>query len=82
VNISGYDSPTFDKLLTQSDSVYNPAQRLAIYGKIVKILGTDLPMVPLFSADYTAAIGNNVSWPSASGNYVERPWALGVTPRK
>jgi peptide/nickel transport system substrate-binding protein len=79
VNLSHYNPPEFDRLLDLSTAQYSPSQRLATYGKIMNMLGSQVPMIALFSADYTAAIGPKVSWPTATGNYVERPWALGVT---
>ena len=50
-NMADFDPPVIDTLLSEGLSTLNPAQRLATYDKMLEIVGTDLPYVPLLVQD-------------------------------
>jgi peptide/nickel transport system substrate-binding protein len=81
-NISNYAPVAFTNLLAQGLSTYAPAKRLAIYTKVLRQLGTDLPVVPLFVQDYTGALTSKFTWPTYGPfTYFSAPWALGIRAR-
>jgi len=52
-----------DTLLSESTTTLVPAGRLAIYGRMLKMLATDEPYVPLFIQDYNVALSSKHTWP-------------------
>ena len=59
----------------------DPAQRLAIYGQMLKTLATDLPYVPLYIQDYNVALSGNFRWPSYNVYTQWGAWELNIRPR-
>jgi peptide/nickel transport system substrate-binding protein len=81
LNLANYTPPAIDDLLTSALQVSNPAKRLAAYSTVLKMLGTDVPYVPLYVANSNAAISNRLTWPSYNAFFVGRPWALEIKPK-
>ena len=52
------------------------AQRLAAYGKMLEIVDTDLPYVPLFVQDAGLALSNKYTWPGFTQWSSLGPWEL------
>jgi peptide/nickel transport system substrate-binding protein len=78
---ANYDPPQVDTLIKEGNSSQASATRLAIYAKMLRILATDVPYVPLFIADYNMAISSKFSYPGFNQNYLRTAWALGLRPR-
>jgi peptide/nickel transport system substrate-binding protein len=47
-NYTDYCNRSVTKMLSTSDQQLNPAKRLALIKKVGKVLGSDVPMIPLF----------------------------------
>jgi peptide/nickel transport system substrate-binding protein len=73
-NWADYDPPASDTLIKQAEAAQDNAKRLAIYGQLLKMLGTDVPYVPLYIQDYNVALSSNFTWP---GYNVYTQWARG-----
>jgi peptide/nickel transport system substrate-binding protein len=79
LNIADYTSPVMDNLITQGLRTTAPAKRFAIYGKLVKQAATDVPYIPVYSADDNNAFSNGFSWPGRTGFwFAQSGWALGI----
>jgi ABC-type transport system substrate-binding protein len=65
-----------DTLLEQGVSAVSPPKRLAFYGKILKMVGNDVPYVSLFIQEYNMALSSKFSWPGFNQNYGRTPWEL------
>jgi peptide/nickel transport system substrate-binding protein len=79
-NTASWASPEEDALVAQSVATSNPAKRLAIYVKFLKLMAADVPYVPLFTQRQALAISNQLKWPTFDPFYFNRPWALGIKP--
>jgi peptide/nickel transport system substrate-binding protein len=77
-NYAAYYPAAWAKLISQSLTITNSAKRLAVYAKMLKMLGTDVPYVPIYLVDEKLAISKKFSWPTFDKNWVARPWALGI----
>ncbi len=82
-NLANYGAPAVDTLIDEGLSAQNPAQRLAIYGKMLKILATDEPYVPLYVQDYNLALSRKYKTTAGFSIAYSRlfAWELDVAPR-
>jgi peptide/nickel transport system substrate-binding protein len=80
-NSSDYDPPEVDTLMTEGLSTLDATERLAIYGKMLRIINTDLPYVPLFVQDSGLALSSNYSWPGFTQWSAWGPWELDLRQR-
>ncbi|WP_435173993.1 ABC transporter substrate-binding protein [Gordonia hongkongensis] len=80
-NFAAYGPPTMDTLLAQGTAEADNARRLATYADVVRMVGTDVPYVPLFSLGYTMAISPEFDWPGFNGNYARTTWQTDVVAR-
>lgn len=80
-NFAAYGPPTMDNLLAQGTAESDNARRLAIYADVVRMVGTDVPYVPLFSLEYTMAMSPEFDWPGFNGNYARTTWQTDVVAR-
>jgi ABC-type transport system substrate-binding protein len=82
-NLANYGAPAVDTLINEGLSAQNPAQRLATYGKMLKILAADEPYVPLYVQDYNLAL--SIKYKTTAGFSIAYsrlfPWELDVAPR-
>jgi peptide/nickel transport system substrate-binding protein len=74
-NEANYVNPTLDTLLKEGITAVTHKQRFAVYSKVLQLVGTELPYIPLFVTDATLALANGFSWPSFS-IYGGRDWPL------
>jgi peptide/nickel transport system substrate-binding protein len=77
-NLAAYSSPAVDKLITEADSIQNKAERLAMYGQILKIVASDVPYVILYTHASDLALSPNFKWPGFNQYFYTSPWALDI----
>jgi peptide/nickel transport system substrate-binding protein len=63
LNTENYDPPAVDKLIAAASAAQSPAKRLALYGRLLRRLGSDVPYVPLVLTDYSFALSPKFSFP-------------------
>jgi peptide/nickel transport system substrate-binding protein len=83
-NVANYAPPELDTLIDQGTSTADPAKRLVIYGKILRKLALDVPIISLWAQDYPAALSSRFTWPTYSKNSAplySRVWPLEIKPR-
>ncbi len=80
LNFADYTPPVVDKLLTSGLETSNPAQRLDIYGQIVKAVATDVPYVPLYLTTSELALSPKFRWPGFDEVAFDNEWALNIKP--
>jgi peptide/nickel transport system substrate-binding protein len=80
-NTANYTNAAVDSLIAKGQTTSNRAKRLAIYKKLLTIVGRDMPYVPLISATRTVAISRKYKWPGYSLVTLEGQWALSIKPR-
>jgi peptide/nickel transport system substrate-binding protein len=86
IPVGGYDMANYapsviDSLLKQGTATQDPAKRLAIYGQLLKIVGTDLPYVPIYIEDYNVALSSKFTWPGYNVYTQSGAWELHIKPR-
>jgi peptide/nickel transport system substrate-binding protein len=80
-NTANYDPPEVDTLLQQGVAAQDQAQRLSIYGQLLKRVGTDLPYVSLYDEDYNVALSSKFTWPGYNVYTQEGAWPLNIKPK-
>jgi ABC-type transport system substrate-binding protein len=78
-NLAGYAPAAVDKLVAAGLATTKPAQRFAIYSKLLQRVATDVPYVPLYVDDYTIAVDNGFVVPAFNQPAFQfDDWALQV----
>jgi peptide/nickel transport system substrate-binding protein len=77
-NISSWVNTEQDRLLAASVATSDPAKRLVAYAKLLRLMGQQVPYVPLFTQRYTLALANGWTWRTFDPYYSSRPWALEI----
>jgi peptide/nickel transport system substrate-binding protein len=77
-NLAAYSSPVVSDLITEADSTQDKAQRLALYGQILKIAASDVPYVILYTHDSDLALSPKFRWPGFNQYFYTAPWALNI----
>jgi peptide/nickel transport system substrate-binding protein len=80
-NWADYDPPASDTLIKSAEATQDDAGRLAIYGQLLKMLGTDLPYVPLYIQNYNVALSSQFTWPGHNVYTQWGAWALNIKPK-
>jgi peptide/nickel transport system substrate-binding protein len=80
-NWADYDPPASDTLIKQAEAAQDNSQRLAIYGQLLNMLGTDVPYVPLYIQDYNVALSSNLTWPNYNVYTQWGAWELNIKPK-
>jgi peptide/nickel transport system substrate-binding protein len=75
-NEANYLNPVVDTLLKEGITATSNAKRFGVYSKLLQIVGTDVPYIPLFVTDNTVALANGFSWPTFSNEYYREDWPL------
>lgn len=79
LNMSNYRNAEFDGLLSESSETSNPHKRLQMIVKMLKIVGDDAPVWPLYSPGFDAALSEKYVMPPLSAWQAQfDPWALNV----
>jgi peptide/nickel transport system substrate-binding protein len=77
-NTANYTPPAIDTLVAQAQKV-SSADRLALYGKIMKMVLTDLPYYPILNLEAAYAAQPKFDWSRYSYfDALQGPWALDV----
>jgi peptide/nickel transport system substrate-binding protein len=79
-NYADYAPAGLDGLLAASITTLNPAQRFALFSQLLRQLATDVPYVPLYSAENSAATSAAFTDPGYSQWFNDSPYTLGVKP--
>ncbi len=77
-NLAAYSSPAVDSLIAQADSIQNKAERLALYGQILKIVASDVPYVMLYTHSSDLALSPKFRWAGFNQYFYSSPWALNI----
>jgi ABC-type transport system substrate-binding protein len=83
-NMANYVPKSVDELLARGLAATKPSARLAIYGQLLKKLGTDIPYIPLFEQSFFAAVSNKFVGPHPGDFaflYFRDNWGLQIKPR-
>jgi len=80
-NTANYGPPEVDALLQEGVAAQDPAQRLSIYGQLLKRVDTDLPYVSLYDEDYNVALSSKFTWPGYNVYTQEGAWPLNIKPK-
>jgi peptide/nickel transport system substrate-binding protein len=81
-NVSNWAPKDVDALMAQGLTTLAPAKRLAIYGKLLKRVATDVPSVTLGQQPANVALGNGLAWPTFNAMFAATPWALEIRQAK
>ena len=77
-NFANYAPSSVDTLITQGIQDSSASTRFAIYSKMLKILATDEPYVPLYVQDYNLGLASQYTWPTFNARYLLGAFELGV----
>ena len=77
-NTAHYAPAAANSLLAQGVATSDGAQRLAIYGRLLNQVATDVPYVPLFSAYSFTALSSRYTLPPFPDYAAFFSWALGI----
>ncbi|MFF5233708.1 ABC transporter substrate-binding protein [Dactylosporangium sp. NPDC000521] len=78
-NATNWGTPQSDALIADGKRESDPSKRLAIYGDLLQDFAVDVPFVPLFLIDATAALSPEFAWSHFDGFWRFRgPWALEI----
>ena len=75
-NTSNYDPPEIDSLLNEGLSTLDPAKLFAIYAKMLKLVATDIPYVPLFVQYTGLVLCSQYKWPGFTQWSSLGPWEV------
>jgi peptide/nickel transport system substrate-binding protein len=79
-NPADYTKPEVDELIEAGASTDDPAERLAAYGELLRIVGEDLPYVALYLNQFHLALSSEFAWPGFNEFDLRSPWALNIQP--
>ncbi|MFZ2049724.1 MAG: ABC transporter substrate-binding protein [Solirubrobacteraceae bacterium] len=78
-NQAEYRNAEVDKLQLQELETLNRPRRLQLIGKLLKIVGAEVPYMPLYTHDVVGTLSEKYVFPAFSAWTVEwRPWAMEV----
>ena len=80
-NMSGYAPPEVDTMINASVATTDRSSRFAAYSKLLERLGTDVPVVPLYTTDLSIALSSRFSYSGLSFYYLQNgAYALNIKP--
>jgi peptide/nickel transport system substrate-binding protein len=77
-NFANYAPSSVDTLITQGIQSPVAGERFAIYSKMLRILATDVPYVPLYVQDYNVGLAPQYTWPTFSPQWLLEAFELGI----
>jgi ABC-type transport system substrate-binding protein len=77
-NLAGYNSPPVNALLARADAISDKAQRFALYGQVLKIVGADVPYVMLYVHTDDLALSSKFTWPGYYYDSYSSPWLFDI----
>jgi peptide/nickel transport system substrate-binding protein len=79
LNRALYRSAEVNRLLKEESESQNQTSRLALIGKLLRVVGSDEPYRPLYSSGEFASLSNKYVFPQASEfTFFYTPWAMDV----
>lgn len=61
-NFADYSNPEVDALIKAGDATTDSAERFAAYSELLRIVGDDMPYVPLYAGDISMALADGFTW--------------------
>ncbi len=80
-NFAAYGPKSMDKLLAEGTEESKPAQRLRTYAKVLKMVGSDVPYIAMFTPSYNLAISPKFAWPEFNDNFERTNWETQIVAR-
>ncbi len=78
-NVAHFNNAEVNKLQAEEGETLNTTKRLQLIGKLLGIVGTEVPYVPVFTPDALASLSTQYVFPTFSNwTILFRPWALDV----
>jgi peptide/nickel transport system substrate-binding protein len=75
-NGPNYAPPDFEQLIASASQATNKAKRLALYSKYLKVVGSQVPIIPEFLDSFSIALVRKFSWPGFNQLTYGGPFAL------
>jgi peptide/nickel transport system substrate-binding protein len=80
-NVEDFAPPQMDKLLLDGIETTGPTKRFEAYSQILKLLSQDVPIVPLFGQDDTAAISSKFTFSGLNQYVLSGLYPLDIHPK-
>lgn len=80
LNVANYHPAEMDQLLVDGKSATDPAKQLQTYTRILEMIATDVPYVPLFHEGATYA-SKNYEWVNFGDYWTSTSWPMNFKPR-
>lgn len=81
-NFADYENAEVDALIEQADATTDAAEQFDAYAEILRIVGEDVPYVPLYAGRVSYAMSDAFEWPSFGPYSVDRtPFVTQIEPR-
>jgi peptide/nickel transport system substrate-binding protein len=79
LNVASYKRTEVEKLMSEQSETPDPATRLHLFGKLLGIVGAEIPYRPLFTPDEFVPLSDKYVFPTFSPwTVIADPWALDV----
>jgi ABC-type transport system substrate-binding protein len=81
-NAADWDPPESDTLISAGLDASTPAERFADYSKLLHLMATDVPYIPLFLHDYCIALSSKYTFTGYNQFSINSglPYALSIRP--
>ena len=81
-NFADYSKPEVDDLIAKADATSDPAERFKYYSDLLKIVGEDVPYVPLYAGNINVALSDKFAWPTFNAYSTDHtPFVTQVEPK-
>ncbi len=77
-NTANYKNPTVDRLLDEQQVSQDNAERAEALSEVLRIIGDDLPYLPLWFPDIAAAVSNDFVYEGFNALYIYQPWTQNI----
>lgn len=78
-NVAHFNNAEVNKLQAEEGETLDPAKRLQMIGKMLGVVGAEVPYVPVFTPDALSSLSEKYVFPTFSNwTILFRPWALDV----
>ncbi|MDQ7909009.1 ABC transporter substrate-binding protein [Phytohabitans sp. ZYX-F-186] len=81
-NFADYVNPKVDDLIHKADATTDAAKRFGYYSELLKIVGEDVPYVPLYAGNINVALSGAFEWKDFSAFSSDvTPYILQISPK-
>jgi peptide/nickel transport system substrate-binding protein len=79
-NFADYRNAEVNKLIVAEESALNPTKRLQLIGKLLRLVGSEVPYLPLYATGELAILSNKYTYVSQYSAFTSwyTPWAMNV----